>query len=154
MKLRAQWREELSEQLADHRVDMLAIVLAVVGIISLLAIVSDVVGPAGHAIDVGAGDLLGRGKLLVPLALLVGAVLVLTERADAEDDEDAPRRKGLRFSLGAILLVGAAVGGFHLARGNDATGALEPLSAPAASSARRWARRSGPVSAPRARPSC
>ena len=123
MKIRARWRDELSEQLAGHRVDMVAILLFATGVISLLAIISDVVGPAGHAIDTGAADLLGRGKLLVPLALMTGAVLVLTQRRyDDEDDEDAPARKGLRFAVGAALLVGAIVGGFHLARGNDGHG--------------------------------
>ena len=76
-KVRAQWRDDLSEQLSGHRGDMVAIVLVVVGILSLLAIVSDVVGPIGRGIDAGAAALLGRGKLLVPLALLVGAASLL-----------------------------------------------------------------------------
>ena len=37
--------DELSEQLADHRIDALAIGLAVFGLLSLLAMASDLVGP-------------------------------------------------------------------------------------------------------------
>jgi hypothetical protein len=51
VQTRAAWRDELSEQLADHRVDVLAIGLAVFGILSLLAIFSNVVGPVGRGID-------------------------------------------------------------------------------------------------------
>jgi hypothetical protein len=39
---------------------MVAIGLAVAGVLSLLAIVSDVVGPVGRAIDDGAALALGR----------------------------------------------------------------------------------------------
>src|SRR5689334_7853929 len=95
VRTRAAWRDELSEQLADHRGDMLAIVFAVVGIISLLAIVSNVVGPVGSGIDTVAAALLGRGKALVPLALLVGAVGTLARRATDDEDDDAPTRRGL-----------------------------------------------------------
>ena len=60
---RAVWRDELAEQLADHRIDALAIGLAVFGLLSLLAMVSDLVGPIGRGIDSGAALLLGRGKV-------------------------------------------------------------------------------------------
>src|SRR5262245_7058542 len=76
-KVKAQWREERSAQLAGHRGDMVAIGLVVVGLLSLLAIVSDVVGPVGRGIDAGAAGLLGKGKLLIPVALLVGAAAML-----------------------------------------------------------------------------
>ena len=69
VKTRAAWRDELAEQLADHRIDALAIGLAVFGILSLLAIFSDVVGPIGRGIDAAAAGLLGRGKVLVPIAV-------------------------------------------------------------------------------------
>jgi S-DNA-T family DNA segregation ATPase FtsK/SpoIIIE len=121
---RAAWRDELSEQLADHRVDALAIGLAVFGLLSLLAMFSDVVGPIGRGIDTAAADLLGRGKVLIPIAALAAAASAVGQRAN-EDDEVAKR--GLRFGLGLVLVVGAAVGGFHLARGKTDSGSLEPL---------------------------
>src|SRR5215831_10275079 len=94
VQTRAAWRDELSEQLADHRVDALAIALTVFGILSLLAIFSDVVGPVGRGIDAGAAALLGRGKVLIPIAALAGAAsLVVDRRTDDEeyDDEDEAR---------------------------------------------------------------
>src|SRR5262249_1358034 len=89
-KVRAAWRDDLNEQLSGHRGDMLAIALAVVGILTLLAIVSDLVGPIGQAIDTAAEILLGNGKVLVPIALIIGAIATLAWRGGyGEDDEDA-----------------------------------------------------------------
>ncbi|HEV2642914.1 MAG TPA: hypothetical protein VGT98_09415, partial [Candidatus Elarobacter sp.] len=124
VKTRAAWRDELTEQLADHRIDALAIGLAVFGLLSLLAIVSDVVGPIGRGIDAGAADLLGRGKVLVPVALLAAAASTVVQR---RNDDDEVARRGLRFGLGLVLVLGAVVGGFHLARSRGAGGSLEPL---------------------------
>ena len=126
---RAVWRDELAEQLADHRIDALAIGLAVFGLLSLLAICSDVVGPVGRGIDAAAAGLLGRGKVLVPIAALAGAASAVIQRRADEDGEATPGR-GLRFGLGLVLVCGAAVGAFHLARGKKGHGAhvtLEPL---------------------------
>jgi DNA segregation ATPase FtsK/SpoIIIE, S-DNA-T family len=124
---RAAWRGELSEQLADHRVDALAIGLAVLGLLSLLAMFSDLVGPVGRGIDTAAAALLGRGKVLVPIASLAGAAsTVLQWRGDDDDDEESKRR-GLRFGLGLVLVCAAVVGAFHLGRAKTAAGSLEPL---------------------------
>jgi S-DNA-T family DNA segregation ATPase FtsK/SpoIIIE len=129
VRTRAAWRDDLSEQLADHRGDMVAIGLVVIGLLSLLAIVSDVVGPVGEGIDAGAAGLLGRGKLLIPLALLIGAVGALARFTPWDDDEDeGPARRGLRLGVGLTLLCLAIVGGFHLARGQKPDGTDESLS--------------------------
>ena len=127
VKLRSQWRDDLAEQLGDHRPDMVAILLTVVGVLSLLAMFSDIVGPVGRGIDSGAAVLLGRGKILIPIALLAGAVCAVAQRRADDEDDDTPARIGLRFGLGLVLVCGTAVGGFHLARGKTADGSLEPL---------------------------
>src|SRR5215467_9900617 len=89
VQTRAAWRDELAEQLAGHRIDALAIALAVFGVLSLLAIFSDVVGPVGRGIDAGAAGLLGRGKVLIPIAALAGAAsLVVDRHVDDEEDEE------------------------------------------------------------------
>jgi DNA segregation ATPase FtsK/SpoIIIE, S-DNA-T family len=125
---RAVWRDELSEQLADHRIDALAIGLAVFGLLSLLAMVSDLVGPIGRAIDAGSALLLGRGKVLVPIASLAAAASALIQRRGADDgDDEVSKRRGLRFGLGLILLCATIVGAFHLGRARTPTGSLEPL---------------------------
>ncbi len=126
IKTRAAWRDDLAEQLADHRIDALAIGLVVFGVLSLLAMFSDLVGPIGRGIDAASAELLGRGKVLIPIATLAAAASIIVQRR-SEDDEEEVARRGLRFGLGLVLVCGAVVGGFHLARGNTATGALEPL---------------------------
>jgi S-DNA-T family DNA segregation ATPase FtsK/SpoIIIE len=125
VKTRAAWRDEFSEQLADHRIDALAIGLAVFGLQSLLAMFSDVVGPIGRGMDTAAADLLGRGKVLVPIASLAAAASTVVQRRN--DDEEETAKRGLRFGLGLFLVCGAVVGGFHLARTKSAAGSLEPL---------------------------
>src|SRR2546423_9061309 len=98
-RVRAQWRDELAAQLGGHRSDMLAIGLAVAGLLSLLAIFSDVVGPVGRGLDTAFAALLGRGKVLVPIGLLVGAGSMLAPRVTDDDEEAVSSRRGLRLGL-------------------------------------------------------
>ena len=108
---------------------MVAIALLVAGLLSLLAIVLHGVGPVGRGIDAAAAALLGRGKLLVPIALLAGAAALWVPRAgnDDRDASDTASHRGWRFGVGVVFVCGAIVGGFHLARGTTATGAPEAL---------------------------
>jgi DNA segregation ATPase FtsK/SpoIIIE, S-DNA-T family len=124
---RAAWRGELSEQLADHRIDALAIGLAAFGVLSLLAMFSDLVGPVGRGIDAAAAALLGRGKVLVPIASLAGAASTVVQWRGDDDDDEVSKRRGLRFGLGLVLVCAAVVGAFHLGRAKSAAGSLEPL---------------------------
>jgi S-DNA-T family DNA segregation ATPase FtsK/SpoIIIE len=126
VRTRAAWRDEFNEQLADHRIDAFVIGLTVFGILALLAIVSDVVGPVGRGIDAAAAGLLGRGKILVPIASLAAAASVVVQRR-SDDDEDEVTKRGLRFGLGLVLVCAAVVGALHLGRGNTPAGTLEPL---------------------------
>ncbi|MDQ1382480.1 MAG: segregation ATPase FtsK/SpoIIIE, family, partial [Actinomycetota bacterium] len=126
VKTRAAWRDELSEQLADHRIDAVAIGLVVFGLLSLLAMFSDVVGPVGRGIDAAAAGLLGRGKVLVPIATLAAAASTIVQR-NSDDDEAEVAKRGLRFGLGLVLVCGAVVAGFHLGRGRKPSGSLESL---------------------------
>ncbi|MDQ1456375.1 MAG: segregation ATPase FtsK/SpoIIIE, family [Actinomycetota bacterium] len=128
VRTRAAWRGELAEQLADHRIDALAIGLAVFGLLGLLAMFSDLVGPVGRGIDTAAAVLLGRGKVLVPIASLAAAAsTVVQRRGGDDDDETVSTRRGLRFGLGLVLVCASVVGAFHLGRAKTAAGALEPL---------------------------
>jgi S-DNA-T family DNA segregation ATPase FtsK/SpoIIIE len=115
-RVRSQWRDELSEQLAGHRGDMIAIGLAVAGVLSLLAIFSDVVGPVGHGIDTAAATLLGKGKVLVPVALLIGAGSMIATRDEYDEDEEESTRRGIRLGLGLFMVCASAVALFYLAR--------------------------------------
>src|SRR3954451_8054044 len=104
-RTRAAWRDDLTEQLADHRIDALAIGLVVFGLLSLLAMFSDVVCPIGHGIDAAAADLLGRGKVLIPIATLAAAASTVVQRRSDDDDEQVIKR-GLLFGLGLVLVCG------------------------------------------------
>src|SRR5262245_25395313 len=107
VQARAAWRDELAEQLAGPRIDALALALSVFGVLRLLGIFSDVVGPVGHGIDAGAAGLLGRGKVLIPVAALAGAASLVVDRQvddDEEDDEHESGRRGLRFGVGLFLV--------------------------------------------------
>jgi DNA segregation ATPase FtsK/SpoIIIE, S-DNA-T family len=115
-RVRAQWRDELAAQLGGHRADILAIGLGVAGLLSLLAIFSDVVGPVGRGLDTAFAALLGRGKLLVPIGLLVGAGSMLAPRVTDEDDEGVSSRRGLRLALGLFLVCATVVGLLYLDR--------------------------------------
>src|SRR5476649_2319523 len=92
VRTRPAWRDELSEQLSDHRIDALAIGLAVFGLLSLLAMFSNLVGPVGRGIDAAAAALLGRGKVLVPIASLAAAASTVGQRR-ADDHGDASKRR-------------------------------------------------------------
>ncbi len=115
-RVRAQWRDELSEQLGGHRADILAIGLGVAGLLSLLAIFSDVVGPVGRGLDTAFAALFGRGKVLVPIGLLVGAGSMLAPRVSDEDEDDVSSRRGLRLGLGLLLVCATVIGLLHLDR--------------------------------------
>src|SRR5207237_58220 len=107
VRTRAAWRDELAEQLADHRIDALAIGLAVFGLLGLLAMFSDLVGPVGRGIDTAAGVLLGRGKVLVPIASLAAAASTVVQRRGGDDDEETvSTRRGLRCGPGLGLVCG------------------------------------------------
>src|SRR5258708_19407568 len=101
---RATWRDELSEQLAGHRTDALAIGLAVFGLLSLLAIFSDLVGPVGRGIDAAAAGLLGRGKVLVPIASLAAAGSTPVQRRGARHGARRPKNPGLATALLLFLV--------------------------------------------------
>ncbi|MGQ0825944.1 MAG: DNA translocase FtsK 4TM domain-containing protein [Actinomycetota bacterium] len=115
-------RAELAAQLGDHKADALAIGLGVLGVVAALGIFSDLAGPFGAGIDAATAVLAGGGRVLVPIALLVGAVGAL-----APSDEERATGTGLRLGVGLILVCGTVVGVLHLARGNPDAESLEPL---------------------------
>src|ERR1700722_8521676 len=126
--VRAAWRDDLNDQLAGHRSDALAILLAVVGVISALGIYSDLAGPFGRAIEHGCAAVLGGGRFLVPAALVIGALSLVTPRWGARDEEEVEEvaGRGWRLGVGFVLIGLAAVGLMHIAHG-DAHGSIVKL---------------------------
>jgi DNA segregation ATPase FtsK/SpoIIIE, S-DNA-T family len=121
--VRAAWRDDLNDQLRDHRSDALAILLGVAGVIAALGIYSDLAGPFGHAIDRGTAAVLGGGRFLVPPALIVGALALIIPAKVEDDDEDDDigverAGRGWRLGVGLALTLLAAVGLMHVGHGN------------------------------------
>jgi S-DNA-T family DNA segregation ATPase FtsK/SpoIIIE len=116
--VRATWRDDVNDQLRAHRPDALAILLAVVGVISALGIYSDLAGPFGRAIEHGCAAVLGGGRFLVPVGLVIGSLSLLTPRSGDDDVDDGRGGRGWRLGIGFTLAVFAAVGLMHIAHGN------------------------------------
>jgi len=116
------WREELKDQLGGHAADAYALVLGVAGLVTALGLFSDLVGPAGRALETATAVLFGGGRVFVPIALMVAAVFVA---ADRRLEEQA--RRGLRLGLGFVLFGVALFGLLHVGNGNPGGGSLQPL---------------------------
>ena len=115
----------MGAQLGRHAGDAAAIGLGVAGCITALGMFSDLAGPLGDGIDTAAAVLLGGGRFVVPVALLVGAIAALA-RGRGEDAGEAGRT-GIRLGVGFALVCAAVVGCLHLAHGGPDTQRLEPL---------------------------
>jgi S-DNA-T family DNA segregation ATPase FtsK/SpoIIIE len=131
----ARSRAAAGRQLEGHWGDVAAIALIVTGVILTLGLVSDLAGPVGKALADGTGAAFGRGRVAVPVACFVFAVLVLwphrvaaldragvsDHAADADADADAPTSRGelptVRIAIGAALLFLADVAILHIAYG-------------------------------------
>jgi S-DNA-T family DNA segregation ATPase FtsK/SpoIIIE len=94
----------------------LAVALAVAGILTGLAVCVHFAGPFGRALDAAAGAVLGKGRFLLPVALIGGAVALVAGTA-VEDEDDDVERRGVRVGVGVTAVVLAAVGTFDLTAG-------------------------------------
>jgi S-DNA-T family DNA segregation ATPase FtsK/SpoIIIE len=89
-------------------------ILVVLGILAGLGIYSDLAGPAGRALEKGSADLLGWGRVLVPLSLVLIGVMLIRAR----HRQDRPRRRdntdashdSARLALGCGLVVVSVCG--------------------------------------------
>ena len=95
------WRQELASQLGGHATDALAIGLFVLALVAALGIYSNLAGPSATASTPAASLMLGAGRVVVPLALLVAAVRC---RPPARR-RTTRRRRDLRLGLGLGLVV-------------------------------------------------
>ena len=106
-------REAARTQLRGHGTDALALGVLVLGLLSALALATDLTGPIGRALGDGLTALLGNGAFLVPVSLLAAAVLLWWRRPDDEEMPAAP----LRVGIGVALVVLAAAGLMHVLGG-------------------------------------
>jgi len=101
--------------------------MAVVGVISGLGIYSDLAGPFGRAIEHGCSAVLGGGRFLVPVGLVIGALSLLVPRRDGDSEAGAADGgRGWRLGIGFALALFAAVGLMHIAHG-DPHGSIDRL---------------------------
>src|SRR6266540_1584907 len=110
-------REAAGRQLRGHGADALAVALVVVGVLTVLGLASDLAGSVGSFLADGSATLLGRGRIVFPLACFGFAVLLFAgyrprglgaddlddEREEEDDETRAPaplRRDRGRGALG------------------------------------------------------
>jgi DNA segregation ATPase FtsK/SpoIIIE, S-DNA-T family len=115
--------------LGDHADDVAGLVLMAAAIVTGLGIYADAGGPAGRALDDGAGLALGVLRFALPVAFLAGGLALVLHRgprptvdAEPSDGPDGDRVYGASVAahvgVGAILLTLALAGLLHLAGGS------------------------------------
>ena len=88
--------------------DLWGVLLLVVAVLAGLGIYGGLAGPAGNAVSVSAGDVIGWGRVLVTPALIVIGIALICDR---------PRQVVGRLVLGCFGVFVAAGGLLHLGRG-------------------------------------
>src|SRR6266508_1712406 len=106
-------REAAGRQLRGHAADAPAVALVVMGVLAVLGLASDLAGSVGSFLADGSATMLGRGRIVFPLACFGFAVLLfagyrpqglgaddLDDEREEEDEDDetrapAPLRIGL-----------------------------------------------------------
>ena len=132
-------REAAGRQLRGHGADALAVALVVVGVLTVLGLASDLAGSVGSFLADGSATMLGRGRIVFPLACFGFAVLLfagyrpgglgaddLDDEREEEDDE-TPAPAPLRIGLGIVLVMLAVVGLLHLAGGSPSVDSSDGL---------------------------
>jgi S-DNA-T family DNA segregation ATPase FtsK/SpoIIIE len=106
---------------ADHAADVWGVVLVTVGLLSMLALYADALGPVGHGTRRVLGDLLGWGRFLVPVVVVAVGVRLVAGRS--HDEDPVPRRDPSRAVLGGGLTQLSIAGLAALAGGSPRLGA-------------------------------
>ncbi len=121
-RAKPRWREELSSQLGGHSTDALAIGMFVLALVSALGIYFNLAGPVGNGIDAATSLMLGSGRVMVPIALLIAAAGVVVTR-----DGSAPKRSDIRLAVGLGLMCAATVGLLHIGNGSPGGDSMRAL---------------------------
>ena len=119
----------MRQALDGHWTDVAGLLAIAVGLVTGLGVYLDAAGPAGRGLDTAAGVLVGWGRVLVPLALVAGGVLLVraTSDGDAADDGDTPVSRA-HVWVGGLLVAIAGCGLLHLAGGRpDASSGADEL---------------------------
>jgi DNA segregation ATPase FtsK/SpoIIIE, S-DNA-T family len=106
---------------AAHAADVWGVVLVTVGLLAVLALYADALGPAGHGARRVLGELLGWGRFLVPVVVTAVGVRLIAGRS--HDEDPVPRRDPSRAVLGGTLTQLVIAGLAALAGGSPKLGA-------------------------------
>jgi DNA segregation ATPase FtsK/SpoIIIE, S-DNA-T family len=132
-------REAAGRQLRGHGADALAVALVVVGVLTVLGLASDLAGSVGSFLADGSATMLGRGRIVFPLACFGFAVLLFAgyrpqglgaddlEDEPSDEDDEARAPAPLRIGLGIVLVMFAVVGMLHLAGGSPSVDSSDGL---------------------------
>jgi S-DNA-T family DNA segregation ATPase FtsK/SpoIIIE len=78
---------------AGHATDLWGVGLVTLGVLCAVAFYGGSLGPVGHGVRVGMGDLLGWGRFLLPPVLIAVGVRMLMGRGDDPEGEPNPERR-------------------------------------------------------------
>jgi len=106
---------------------MWGITFVVFGLVSGLAIYFEAAGPLGELIRDGFGALLGWGRIVVPIALVLIGIALIRGRTGETSDAANPQEHLIRLGIGGVLAFIATTGMLHLTRGYPSFG--DPLEA-------------------------
>ncbi|HWC12856.1 MAG TPA: hypothetical protein VG455_16730, partial [Acidimicrobiales bacterium] len=95
--------------LGGHGHDVAGLALLAGALVAALGIYADLAGPAGRALSRGAATAVGRGRLVLPLAVAALGLVLLVRR---------PREDAGRLVVGAGLLTVSGGGLLHLLGGS------------------------------------
>jgi len=106
----------------EHKGDILGVACIALGLVSGLAIYAQSAGPLGEDLRQGVGALIGLGKVVVPIVLILLGLSLLRGRTDETEAPVDPSEHAVRLGIGGALVALAATGLLHLTRGKPEWG--------------------------------
>jgi S-DNA-T family DNA segregation ATPase FtsK/SpoIIIE len=112
----------LGSALAGHARELTGLLLACVGIVAGMGVYADAAGPIGSALDTAFGTTVGWARLVMPVVLTAGGVLLVRGRRGPKPDADGVITEPEPLAtahlwVGGVLVALAAAGLLHLAGG-------------------------------------
>jgi S-DNA-T family DNA segregation ATPase FtsK/SpoIIIE len=108
--------------LSDRSRDIAGVLLIAFGVLGGLGIYGGLAGPAGNAIDLATGAVIGLVRWFVPPALIVAGLLLLRNVPEEDGPGSDDPLLGVRLMLAAGLIATALTGLLHLGRGEPPWG--------------------------------
>jgi S-DNA-T family DNA segregation ATPase FtsK/SpoIIIE len=107
-----------------HGRDVWGVALVALGLLTALGVYGDLAGPLGQGMSDAFGALVGDLRILAPIALVVGGVVLIR---GPRPSDDPGHHRAVRITVGLALVLVAVAGILHLAQGHPDFG--DPLDA-------------------------